>query len=527
MGRARDPGPPLWAAPRRTVLRRPPEHGVVRFCPHMWAPHYGSDMRDSEVVAAIVAGDPAGLAEAYDRYAAPLHSYCKVMLGVPADAADAVQDTFVIAASRLSGLRDPERLRSWLYAVARNQCHRRLHGGGEHAPLDEALDMADEGADVSAGAERAELRALVRDAMTGLGPAEREALGLQLGQGLGSGEVASVLGISRNHAHALLSRARDQMETALGALVVARTGRQDCPTLDALLKDWDGRLTVLFRKRMNRHIERCPVCSQRRRQEMVPTTFLTALPVAALPLAGAALPAGLRYQVLRAATGNSPQAVARRAAVARTSRPFGHHGFPKPLHPPKAQWWHPGPVHVGAAGTAAAVTIAVVVVATAPHHAIPPAGGRTAAAEPVASGAGATAAPRVRSTARPRVAVGGIHLPASPAAPHASPSPPSSPSPSPSASATATTGTLRVSPTTLEVTPPNVGTITLSASGGGVDWTIREPPGLTKKVVVSPMSGTLAAGATTRVSVTVTGHGKPHVHLVINPGDTTVTVVVG
>jgi hypothetical protein len=29
-------------------------------------------MGDVEVVAAIAAGDPAGLAEAYDRYAAPL-----------------------------------------------------------------------------------------------------------------------------------------------------------------------------------------------------------------------------------------------------------------------------------------------------------------------------------------------------------------------------------------------------------------------------------------------------------------------
>jgi hypothetical protein len=72
-----------------------------------------------------------------------------------------------------------------------------------------------------------------------------------------------------------------------------------------------------------------------------------------------------------------------------------------------------------------------------------------------------------------------------------------------------------------------VGKITLSASGGEVDWTIREPPGLTKKVVVSPMSGTLAAGAATTVSITVTGPGKPHVHLVVSPGGTTVTVVVG
>jgi DNA-directed RNA polymerase specialized sigma24 family protein len=60
-------------------------------------------MRDSEVVAAIVAGDPEGLAEAYDRYASPLFTYCRSLLREPADAADAVQDTFVIAASRLAG----------------------------------------------------------------------------------------------------------------------------------------------------------------------------------------------------------------------------------------------------------------------------------------------------------------------------------------------------------------------------------------------------------------------------------------
>jgi DNA-directed RNA polymerase specialized sigma24 family protein len=40
-------------------------------------------MRDSEVVAAIVAGDPAGLAEAYDRYAAPLYNYCRTLLREP------------------------------------------------------------------------------------------------------------------------------------------------------------------------------------------------------------------------------------------------------------------------------------------------------------------------------------------------------------------------------------------------------------------------------------------------------------
>src|SRR5260370_24125833 len=83
-------------------------------------------MRDSEVVAAIVAGNPEGLAEAYDRYASPLYTYCRSLLREPADAADAVQDTFVIAASRLAGLRDQNRLRPWLYTVARNECLRRI-----------------------------------------------------------------------------------------------------------------------------------------------------------------------------------------------------------------------------------------------------------------------------------------------------------------------------------------------------------------------------------------------------------------
>ena len=68
------------------------------------------------------------------------------MLSNPADAADAVQDTFVIASSRLAELRDPGLLCAWLYAVARNECLRILgvaaaraaahraagHGGDRH-----------------------------------------------------------------------------------------------------------------------------------------------------------------------------------------------------------------------------------------------------------------------------------------------------------------------------------------------------------------------------------------------------------
>jgi hypothetical protein len=44
--------------------------------------------------------------------------------------------------------------------------------------------------------------------------------------------------------------------------------------------------------------------------------------------------------------------------------------------------------------------------------------------------------------------------------------------------------------------------------------------------VVAPMSGTLAAGQTAAISVTVQGPGKPRVHLRFSPGGAIVTVVI-
>jgi RNA polymerase sigma factor (sigma-70 family) len=296
-------------------------------------------MRDSEVVASVVAGDSLGLAAAYDRYADPLYQYCRTLLGYPADAADAVQDTFVIAASRLDGLRDPSRLRPWLYGVARNEALRILRSKKGTSPLDEAPDVTDDGGDVSADAERADLCALLEDATAGLNPGEREVIELQLRHGLETAEVATVLGVSRNHAHALLSRSREQLETCLAVLLVGRAGRGECDELATLLSGWDGRLTILLRKRAHRHIEQCAACGDRRARELRPAMLLDLSPGAA-PAAGATLPLrlagrapeGLRAHTITLATGQGVGAVAHRTAVLGRVGAFTRGGFPKPAH---------------------------------------------------------------------------------------------------------------------------------------------------------------------------------------------------
>src|SRR5690606_14590265 len=77
---------------------------------------------DRALVAALVAGDPRGLEGAYRAHADRIYTYCRGVLRDPDAAADAVHDTFVLASQRAHQLRGPARLRSWLYAIARNEC---------------------------------------------------------------------------------------------------------------------------------------------------------------------------------------------------------------------------------------------------------------------------------------------------------------------------------------------------------------------------------------------------------------------
>ena len=102
---------------------------------------------DREVVAAITAGDPAGIAMAYDRYAPALYGYSHWILHDSAAAAGAVKDTFVIVAATLSNLSEPSTLRPWLFALARNECRRRVRPAS--AVRDEKADAVSQPADVA------------------------------------------------------------------------------------------------------------------------------------------------------------------------------------------------------------------------------------------------------------------------------------------------------------------------------------------------------------------------------------------
>ncbi len=264
-----------------------------------WAPgrqlNYGVHMDDSELVAAITAGDPAGLAAAYDTYAAPLYGYCRWMLRDPGSAAEALRETFVLATARAGYLRDASQLRALLYASAREECYRRdrAAGAGFEETANEFGPLGGSGpfADSAHHAEQAEVRRLIRETLAELKPHEQEVLELSVRHKLDEAELATVLDVTWSRAHGLASRAREHLEKALGALLVARTGRSSCPELSALLAPWIGRLTVQTGKLTAQHIEQCETCAHRRRGTLRLEVLSGLLPLAALP-------PGLREPVL-------------------------------------------------------------------------------------------------------------------------------------------------------------------------------------------------------------------------------------
>ena len=522
-------------------------------------------MHDSEVVASIADDcSGGGLTEAYDRYADPLYKYCLASLGEPTEAADAVQDTFVIAATRLADLREPDRLRVWLYAVARSECQRIARPGRPtFASAQVQVEFVMAGAPkVPEEAERARLRGLLDDATTGLTPGERGVIELELRQGLAVAEIASVVGVSRTRANTLASRAREHLGASLAAVVVARTGRRDCRLLSGMLAGWDGQLTVTLREQLHRHIGRCATCSTRRDLELHPGRLLGQSPDEALTAAAAdslrtavGAPHTLRAQTLALAAGQEPEAIAHRGAVLSQAGIFDSQGFPKPApEPPEepARGDGGGPARrrgraVVAAGLVAAAvigTVAVVLIDSSGHgrqaaghlaDSVPPTGASAAApfgaprrtsptnsATPTAAKATAKTTDAA-ITAPPSTPTAANHA----TAPAAPPSATTNPTPASTATPTvkATPGTLSVSPSGGALwVPPGGTTISLTAQGGSVTWSSTVSSG-SGTVQLSPSGGTISAGATATVTVTASGSAAGR-QVTINPGGTAFTILI-
>ncbi|MGK2320776.1 RNA polymerase sigma factor [Gordonia rhizosphera] len=243
----------------------------------------GNHPPDHVIVAALRGGDMDALATAYDRYGPALHTFAYSMVRSRERAADVTHDSFLVAVARIDQLRDPSRLRPWLYAIVRSECLRMLRGDKRETAFEDWHDQA-AGDDPDDDLHRREVQELVRSALDGLSPKDREIVELSLRHDLDNAEISAVLGVKPSHVTALTSRSRKALERSLGTLLVARAGGEGCDELTELLGHWDGVFTPLWRKRIAKHVDSCAVCTGERRRRFTPAAILVALPLIAAPI---------------------------------------------------------------------------------------------------------------------------------------------------------------------------------------------------------------------------------------------------
>jgi len=167
-------------------------------------------------IASEVQRAAAGDEAAFARIVATHHAdMARVAYGICGDAGlaeDAVQAAWTIAWRKLRTLRDPERLRPWLVAVAANEARHVVRR--RHSSRIREIDLGDPAADAPDPVDEIARVDLVK-ALGHLTPDDRALLALRYGAGYDSAEIGPMLGISASGARARLARLLQRLRKEL------------------------------------------------------------------------------------------------------------------------------------------------------------------------------------------------------------------------------------------------------------------------------------------------------------------------
>ncbi|MDN3360005.1 sigma-70 family RNA polymerase sigma factor [Actinomadura sp. DC4] len=459
-------------------------------------------VEDRRLAQALRDGDALALAEIYDFYAPRLFDYSHALLRDQDLAADALHDSLIATQQHIGKLREPERFRSWVYAIVRNECLRQLADPDRPGQRHEAPEQSEDAfLDAEERQRLEETRQLVHSALAGMAARHREAVDLSARHDLTAEELAGVLGISSQQATELVAQARDDLDNSLAAAIIARTGRGDCPSVAALVDENVWPLPSDVCRKLIRHIESCPVCRDRRKRKVSTNRLMQVLPVAAIP-------SDLRMAVL--SLSEAPDQHENRLRIAQRAEPFDVWGWPtslerRPQPARKEKTRRTGgtprllPV-IGAAACVFLVVGAIFLLTKGGSDGSKTAGNKAPGPVVAAPSESTSDFPSPSDSVEP-----------SPTKTKHSPTPtPTTHTPTPTPTThrpapprpTHKPSTKPPKPGTLSVIGCDMGTgtscqITLKASGGAVSWSASVPPSVT----VSPRSGTVPSGATRSVTV--------------------------
>src|SRR3979411_1115602 len=220
----------------------------------------GLDMSsDIELARALREGDEAALAAIYDRYMPGIYDFLARFLRDRSAAEDLAQMTFIRAWEKRDSLRDPARVKSWLYTIAHNLATNHVTRNRPRQPIYEELDLTSAAPGPEDQTAAKAVAELVWAAAASLEPRQYAVLDLTVRRELATGEIAQVLGIPAGHAAVLVSRAKEALGNPVRSLLVAQR-RDHCQRLAELVPAGVTSLTPEQRGSVDRHMRRCPEC---------------------------------------------------------------------------------------------------------------------------------------------------------------------------------------------------------------------------------------------------------------------------
>lgn len=181
------------------------------------------DQQDEAGLArALLAGEADAFDRFVDHFRSKIFHYSWLMCGRPEAAEEVAQETLIRVFESFDQLRDPERLRAWVFRIARNACLMQRRKSVFAPTHEQSLDELPPGTELPSGdtlpeAEllRTELRNVLDRIIAELPPSYRAVVLLRDMEQLSTEDTAHILEVSADVVKTRLHRGRQAMRQKL------------------------------------------------------------------------------------------------------------------------------------------------------------------------------------------------------------------------------------------------------------------------------------------------------------------------
>ncbi len=281
---------------------------------------------DGDLVLLALEGRQDAFSALYERYFPSVFDFLTRLLRNREEAADVAQDTFIKGLEQLPTLKNPDRFKSWIFTIAHRTGLNRIRASKRAATVPGAVDdderatMAVADADPTVNPEQMaaiqEAADIVWEAAAGLDPRTYAVMDLHVRQGLDSAEIAEVMGVTKGNAYTMVSRMKQSFSKTLATYLLVRKGRQDCDDLAGIIAPDIEKMTPELRRRADRHVSKCSVCSENKVLYFEPVKMFAALMLVPVP-------AGLKAAIWGSVGAGAAGAATAGAAVGAASGAAG------------------------------------------------------------------------------------------------------------------------------------------------------------------------------------------------------------